>query len=408
VRIAHLTRTFLPETGGVEFVVHNLASTQAASGHRVTVVARWPVVRIAPRSPPYRIVPLVPTTFHWAVRGRPRQHGHWLLTRQLELLQRIRRFDVWHVHAAYPTGWAAVGVLDRLGVPALLTAHGRDIQILAGIGFGRRLDPEVDARVRDAVLRFPLVSAISRGVHDAYRSIGVAEERIRDIPNGVDVERIAEHKVDPRVVRARYGVPEHAELVLVVARNEPTVKGIDLIPHVASIVARACPRARWLVVGPRGDVLGPDLARRGVTGLVRLVPEQRPRVGADSLPGPPMLDLYRAADVFFFPSRLEGLPLAVLEAMAAGLPVVTTDTPGCRDLVLHDSTGLLCDVDDTDALAENVIRVLNRADERSRMGTRAQQRARRFAWRKVAAAYDRVYAELVDHSALLRPFDSPP
>jgi glycosyltransferase involved in cell wall biosynthesis len=240
-----------------------------------------------------------------------------------------------------------------------------------------------------------LVTAISRGVHETYRSLGVPEERIRDIPNGVDVARIAHHDVDRGMVRRELGVRPDADVVLTVCRNEPLAKGLDLIPAIAATVAARHPRARWLVVGAVGGRLSFEIEQRGLADIVTLVPEQRSRVARESLPGDSMLDLYRASDVFCLPSRIEGLPLVVLEAMAAGMPVVSTDVPGCRDLVDPGNTGLLATSDDADALAACVIQLLTDSAARSRMGARARERAWRFAWSEVAPEYERAYADVI-------------
>src|SRR5207237_2439509 len=83
-------------------------------------------------------------------------------------------------------------------------------------------------------------------------------------------------------------------------------------------------------------------------------------------------NLLRSADLFMCWSMSEGLPNAVLEAMAAGLPIVTTDVPGCRDLIRHEQTGLLVPYGDIAATADAIERLLDDRKLAHRLGAAAQ------------------------------------
>jgi glycosyltransferase involved in cell wall biosynthesis len=387
MRIAHLAPQSLPAVGGAEVLLHNLALEQAGRDHEVTVVTRWPIARSALSHLPYRVVPLVPSTFHWAATDAS-PDGHWLIRRQLAALQRIRRFDLWHVHTAHPAGTAAIGPLRRLGVPTVLTAHGSDLMVDPAIGYGLRLDPGIDARVRAAVPRFAAVTAISPPIHHAVSALGVAPDRIFDVPNGVDVDRIAQHTVDRSALREAIGIAPDAPLILTVARNDPGVKGLDLVPGIVATVAESHPGARWLFVG-RGTA---SLESTATADRIRCDEGRPPRPSAATWPGDWLLDRYHAADVFVLPSRVEAMPLVLLEAMAAGDAAVVADTPGCRRLVQHGRNGLVCRPGDPSAFAAAVSRLLSDPDERAALGRAAAATARTFSLPAVADAYDEVYA----------------
>jgi len=103
--------------------------------------------------------------------------------------------------------------------------------------------------------------------------------------------------------------------------------------------------------------------------------------------------LLKAADVFVFPSRTEGLPNALLEAMAAGCAIVATDVPGCHDLVTHNETGLLVPYGDTSALADAVLRILGDTALAVRLGRDAAGVVERDwhverTWRDYASVYE--------------------
>jgi glycosyltransferase involved in cell wall biosynthesis len=89
--------------------------------------------------------------------------------------------------------------------------------------------------------------------------------------------------------------------------------------------------------------------------------------------------IYRSADVFVFPSLLEGMPLVVLEAMASGLPVITTPN-GPGDLVRDGVDGFVVPIRDVDAIVEKLEYLRAHPEERLRMGQNARERAKMFTW----------------------------
>jgi len=109
--------------------------------------------------------------------------------------------------------------------------------------------------------------------------------------------------------------------------------------------------------------------------------------------------------VFVFPSRTEGLPNALLEAMAAGLPIATTDVPGCRDLVAHQHTGLLVPFGDTARLANAITRLLDQRDLARSLGSKASEEVTAHwnieaTWR----AYESIYCSTLAENARRSPF----
>ena len=108
-----------------------------------------------------------------------------------------------------------------------------------------------------------------------------------------------------------------------------------------------------------------------------------------------MPSVYASHDLFVFPSLVEGMPLVLLEAMAAGLPVVTTDTCGMADLVEDGIDGLLVKPADSEGFAGAVRRVISSQELRMRMGRAAQEKMRRFTWDRIARSFERVLQRAV-------------
>jgi len=109
------------------------------------------------------------------------------------------------------------------------------------------------------------------------------------------------------------------------------------------------------------------------------------------VPRSEMPELYADHDIFVLPSLVEGMPLVLLEAMASGLPVVTTESSGMTDLVGNGHDGLLTIPGDTAALFAATKQLCENSQLRSRLGTAAQEKMRRFSWTHCAAGHEAVF-----------------
>lgn len=156
-------------------------------------------------------------------------------------------------------------------------------------------------------------------------------------------------------------IPLDAPIILWVGRLDP-IKGLPGLIDAFQTLARQT-TAHLLLAGdgPMRPVLERQIRDTNLTTRVHLLGPRR------DVP-----DLLRAADLFVFPSRTEGLPNALLEAMAAGLPIVATDVPGCRDLIVHTVSGLLVPYDDPDALAAAMLTLLTDRESAAKMALNAR------------------------------------
>lgn len=176
--------------------------------------------------------------------------------------------------------------------------------------------------------------AVSRHVAARLRErFGVAEEKITVIPNAVELR---EPSASRREVRASLGIADETPLVVTVARLEPQ-KGLPYLVEAAAGV----PDTTFAVAGegPERTSLERRIADLGLARRVRLLGHR------DDVPA-----LVAAADLFVLPSLNEGLPLSVMEAMAAGIPVIATDAGGTSEIVRDGVTGLLIPPADPAAL----------------------------------------------------------
>lgn len=193
----------------------------------------------------------------------------------------------------------------------------------------------------------------------------IPRSRLRCVRGAVDVEAIAGA---PPAERAQLGVAPEEMLILWTGRLDP-IKGFEEMLAAFRRFRKSVP-AKFILVGegPYRSVVERLIQECQLSNNVVLA-GQRTDIPA----------LLRAADAFLFCSRTEGLPNSLLEAMAASLPIVATDVPGCRDLIVHRRTGLLVPSGSVPHIVEALTRIRNDQAESSKMGRRAQAWVRQHA-----------------------------
>jgi glycosyltransferase involved in cell wall biosynthesis len=288
--------------------------------------------------------------------------------------------DVLHAYNLFSP--ATIGLLAKLvlRIPVTVELHsgGRlgEIAVLRSVNSGA---PRLRLLARFVDVFVALSDEIERGL----RGIGVPSERIVRIPNGVDPEYFRPADASRRQALRTELDLEGRRVALFVGRLEPE-KGLECLLEAWREVRRELPGALLLLVGD--GVLRASLHARAVPG-VRLV-------GPVSDPLPHL----QAADCFVLPSESEGLPVALLEALATGLPCVATAIGGTVDVLSPDVDGWLVRPGDAATLAATLVRALN-GEGRARIG--AAGRARVIHDFSLESAADRL-AELYRRLARLR------
>jgi glycosyltransferase involved in cell wall biosynthesis len=295
-----------------------------------------------------------------------------------------RNYDVFHGLQGFDLTLQPALEAQKLGLPAVvkIAAHRSDLADKSGwrrwLGQARRR--------RRTIGRLSAVIAISTAIRDELLECGVPEAKIAMIPNGVDTDqfRPVADESERRRTRAELGWPDRPTILFVgsiIPRKRPHL----LVEALAELRRRGV-EAQVVLAGPAHE---PDY-----TAQIRQVASDgglEPLVlwhGFTADPAP----LYRAADLFALPSANEGLPNALLEAMASGLPCLATDISGSRDLVTDGVTGRII-APDPSPLADAIAQYLVYSRDAAAHG----QAARQLAHDRYSTA-----AILDQHEALFR------
>jgi glycosyltransferase involved in cell wall biosynthesis len=365
MRILTLSYEYPPLGGGGARVVHGLTQALAARGHEVDVVTmrRWPQpafesvdgvgVHRVPCIRLRRAICSVPELATYVAAALP------VALR----LHRRRRYDVNHTHFIMPDGLVAHALHRATGLPYLITAHGSDVPGYNPDRFTRwhrHLTP-LWHRVVDGAARVVCQSEHLGDLIRRQRSLD-----LELVPNGIDPDRFRpDRRRENRVlVVSRLFPRKGVQYVLDALRSLPPGWSLDIVgdgPYLPALRARA--------------------ARVGGAVCFHGWLDQS---------SPQLRDLYETSRIFVLPSEAENFPIVLLEAMAAGLAIVTTQSTGCAEAV--GDSAMLVPARNPEAIRAAVEALIASPERCERMGRLGRSRLEaNFSWTSIAARYERLY-----------------
>jgi glycosyltransferase involved in cell wall biosynthesis len=297
-------------------------------------------------------------------------------TMALNAWLRDRQVTIFHAHAGIIwEGHDAIYVARRAGVPAIVRTEHLPNVMLAPRHRHHRARYERLLRAVDRII------CVSEEAGATFRSESELTAKLRVVRNGIDPRPV---QTDRRGLRDRLDLPPDARVVLTVGRLTEQ-KGHRFLLDAAPAILAQEPRTYFLWVGdgPLAEALRKRARARGLEDRVRLLGQR------SDVP-----ELLAAADLFVLPSLFEGLPLAILEAMAANLPVVGTRVCGTREAIDDGVTGRLVQPGDVAALATAVLEVLTQPALAARWAVAGRARVEQeFSAARMARETAAIYAE---------------
>ena len=394
MKIAHLIAQFYPNVGGAEICIHNVSRSLVDREHQAVIVT----TTYAPEtdlSLPYDVVPLWDRTC--GLLKRFPFLGEIYLCRKLAALQEKYEFDLWQVTAGYPLGIYAVDFFSKNNIPCILRCCGEDIQKFSEISYGYRLDDKIDNAVK---IKYPLFDgfvALTPTVKREYLQLGIPEEKIQIIPNGADFSKFAKIRDDKKIINAirnKYSVGDR-KLILTTGRYHPK-KGFDFIPEIARKLKDKGIDFIWVIAGNGTCEISRKFPECEELGIICSEDFTKSEGDAFSLPPASLLELYCASDIYVLPTLIETFGMVLVEAMAAGLPIITTDAPGVNDVIEDGVNGLKVEAGNVANIAEKMIRVLSDRQLSAELSNNSLAKAESvYDWKVVTAQYLDLYRKVV-------------
>ena len=377
MRVMQMTQRFPPAIGGVEEHVYHLALGLSRGGHQVEVLTTdllrsTPFARMESNSESYPF-PVIRSRV-WKLFEAP--HGLGIIAPSMVRQTVKSRADIVHAHAYgyFPTFAATLGsALD--GCALVITPHSDAGRPSWSKSLFDRVVPPLTLKKASRVI------AVTRHEAAHLAVLGVDADKVDVIPNGVDVEEFAQM---PRVRGGGDSI-----VGLFVGRIDPDQKGLHTLLRAVALLSTSFGLQIRLVGEDWGgtEPLRSLAHRLGVSDRVAFV---------GKLSRAELLQEYAQAQFFVLPSIFEPFGIVLLEAMAAGLPVIASRVGGIPEIVEDGRTGLLVEPGNPGALAEALRHLCRDEVLRTSMGRSARERVTRYDWELIVPRILSVYAEALE------------
>lgn len=291
--------------------------------------------------------------------------------------------DLLHVHYAIPhasAAYMAKQILKKKGkdIPVITTLHGTDITL---VGKDKTFEPVVAFSINES----DAITAVSKNLRDeTYHSFSI-EKEIEVIYNFVDVERFSKKPLDA----FRKTLAPNGEKILVHASNFRKVKRVNDVIHVFANIHKTIP-SKLLMVGdgpdrPEAEELCREL---NICDDVRFLGKQQE-----------MEEILAIADLFLLPSESESFGLSALEAMAAGVAVISTNAGGLPEINIEGKTGFMANVGDVATMTKKAIALFQDEEQLKQIKQNAKEQAAKFSIHHIVPLYEELYQRFVNASA---------
>ena len=293
--------------------------------------------------------------------GRARQKGiktelvpcqgkvDWRVVGEIRRLIRTHDIDITHTHG-YKADLYGYVAARRESKPVVATCHNwlTDGAMLAAYNFLDRM----------ALKQFDAVSAVSQTIAEKLLSLGVRRQRITVIPNGIDV-----HAFDAVPFSALSAAATRKEHVIGIVARLDLQKGYECLLNAVAALRQSFPALRLVIVGegPDREKIEQMVSRQNLSSVVTMAGRQ------SDMPA-----VYAGIDIFVLPSLNEGLPMTLLEAMAASKPIIATRVGAVPTVITDRETGLLIEPDDAAGLTNALAQLLAEPELCRRLAQKAR------------------------------------
>lgn len=301
------------------------------------------------------------------------------LSNQIVDVARYEKLDLLHVHYAIPHASAAYIAKQMLAaegitLPFITTLHGTDITIVGK-------DPSFETAISFAINKSDAVTAVSESLkQDTYYFFRKVKKEIEVIPNFVCLEKY----VLPDARKHRKFYASEQEKVIVHVSNFRKVKRVDDVIRIFDLIRKKIP-SRLILVGDGPEKANIEKQCRQLNACSEIQ-----FLGKISEPN----TILAIADLFLLPSETESFGLAALEAMAAGVPVISTNRGGLPEINVHGFSGMMSELGDVEDMANNAIHILGNGARLALFKRQARKQAEKFAMAKVLPRYEKLYRKV--------------
>ncbi|RYY89880.1 MAG: N-acetyl-alpha-D-glucosaminyl L-malate synthase BshA [Chitinophagaceae bacterium] len=364
-----------PTFGGSGVLATELGKALAQKGHQVHFITY---------QQPVRLTGFIPNIFYHEVQVPTYPLFDYppyetaLASTMVDVIKN-NHLQLLHVHYAIPHASAAymarqILAQEGIQVPVITTLHGTDITL---VGRDKMYAPVVTFSINQS----DAITAVSQNLKDETFKHFDIKKPIHVIHNFVDVARFQRKPIDA----FRRVIAPNNERILLHASNFRKVKRVQDVVQIFARVLKEIP-AKLLFVGDGPErATAEDLSRQlGVCDEIRFVGKQEQ-----------MEDILAIADLFLLTSEYESFGLAALEAMAAGVPVISTNAGGLGEIMIEGQTGYMGAIGDIDHMSRRAVEILSDDERLQQFKKDALEHAHRFDIGNIIPLYEQLYDEVM-------------
>ena len=396
LKVALPILSFLPNLGGMEVGLHNLATQLLKKGHQPVIITSYSIFKKLKKKKfnlGYEVKSLPPFTF--LLFQLSSSLGFFYFKKIFEYFDKIYKFDFWHVTSAFPLGISFVKYANKKKIPYLIRCVGEDIQFERDIGYGYTQKKKNEILIKEYVPKSKNLIATSDSIFDCYNKLGVLKSRVHKVTNGVVLENF-KIKIDKKYQKKRFGFDSEALTMISVGRNH-VKKNYDLILEIADILKNESKlNFQFIIVGKDVYKLKTKIDNLNLNKYFFLF-EGFSLTNAKSLylPSLDLIKLYKASDIFIFPSLIESFGIVIIEAMAAGVPPIVSEVPGSKDLVKNNQNGFVVSKNNARQFVNVIVNFYNNKDLLSRIKKNCFSSVKKYDWEKVSVEYINIYNKII-------------
>ncbi|HLW32275.1 MAG TPA: N-acetyl-alpha-D-glucosaminyl L-malate synthase BshA [Aequorivita sp.] len=369
-----------PTFGGSGVVATELGLALAEHGHEIHFITYKQPVRLELLSKNIHFhevtVPVYPL-FHF-------QPYELALSSKLVDMVKLHKIELLHVHYAIPhayAGYMAKKMLaeENIHIPMVTTLHGTDITLVGNHPFYK---PAVTFSINNS----DVVTSVSQSLKDDTLRLFDIRKEIHVVPNFIEIPK----KINPYTDCQRDLMAEPHERIVTHVSNLRPVKRVTDVIEIFDRIQKKIP-AKLVVVGegPEREVCERLCREKGIEEKVLFVGNSNE-----------VDKILCFTDLFLLPSEKESFGLAALEAMACGVPVISSNTGGLPEVNIQGVSGYLSEVGDVDEMAENALKILASDEVLNKFKMRAVEAAMIYDTKKIVPLYEKLYEEALSQIQL--------
>ena len=349
MKIAVVPSTFLPWVGGAEIQTHNTANKLAELGNEVDIFL---LEKTKIDNKKYNTIKLNKLLINiiFILNYYFKLNLIFLLEYYFNKICVNKSYDVWHFQSVNYKTLLYVKVLKKLKQKVVVTFHGADIQKDENILYGYRFDKKYEKLLKKTIHLFDQIFAISDDIIKELSFFNFPKEKIIKIPNSIEIKKIK--------VTGNNQIVSNKLKIITVARFYEKKKGLDLIEKISKILIKNNINFSWTLVGRNSNLL---FNKKFINDNKEYfnVKEEIKNTDEIFFPHSDLIKIYKDNNVYVNLARIESFGVTIIEALAAGLHVVSFNTKGANEILTNNQNGYIVNEYSYEEMAKTLIDKFN-------------------------------------------------